>query len=105
MSRRDVEEFVWRSLSARRWALGRPAVDRITRRVIRRWDREPRLEVIGAAVEDDTRREAGLGVVASWLLAALVSEIVRAVWAWWTQSHANHCLLFGFQREMPDDHE
>lgn len=103
MSRREVEEYVWKSLSARRWAVGRAAVDRITRRTIRRWDREPRLDAIGQAVTDDTRREVGLGIIASWLLAALVSEIVRAVWAWWSASHANHCLLFGYQREMPDD--
>lgn len=105
MSRADLEAYVWQRLSARRWAVGRAAVDRVTRRVLRRWEREPNLKVIASSVEEQTRQDAQLGVIASWVLAALISEIVRAVWEWWRKSYANHCLIFGYQRELPDDDE
>jgi hypothetical protein len=44
-----------------------------------------------------------MGVIASWILAALIQEIVHALWQWWNESHANRCLMFAYQRELPDD--
>lgn len=104
MSRADVEEFVWRSLSARRVVVGRAMADRLTRRAIRAWQRDiPRLPVIGLSVEAEARAEIQMGFLASLLLSAIVREIVQALWHWFNTSTANRCLMFAYQRELPTD--
>lgn len=104
MSRADVEEFVWRNLSARRIVVGRAIADRLTRRAIRAWHHDvPRLPLIGSQVEAEARAEIEMGFLASLLLSAIVSEIVQALWHWFNQSNGNRCLLYGFQREMATD--
>ena len=104
MSRADVEEYVWKRLSPRRWMAGRVICDRLTRRAIRAWDRDvPRLNAIGRAVEEGARQDVQMGIIASWILAALVNEIVHVIWQWFNSSHANRCLIYAYQRELPDD--
>lgn len=104
MPRSDVESYVWRRLSARRWVVGKAICDRLTRRAIREWDRDvPRLTAIGERVEAGAKQDVQMGILASWLLAAIVNEIVHALWQWFNSSHANRCLMFAYQREMPDD--
>ena len=104
MSRADVEDYVWRRLSARRWIAGRAICNRLTRRAIREWDRGvPRLNDIGSRVEADARADIQMGVIASWLLAALINEIVHTLWQWWNSSHANRCMIYAYQRELPND--
>lgn len=104
MSRTALEDHVWRNLSARKWAVGRVMCNRLTRRAIRAWDRDvPRLMRISDQVEFEARQDIQMGVIASWLLAALINEIVRALWEWFNSTHANKCLMFGYQRELPND--
>jgi len=104
MSRTALEDHVWSSLSVRKHVLGRRVCNRLTRRAIRAW---PRDVVRPPVVEDQLRweatREMQLGVIASWLLAAVITEIVKALLAWFTSSHANLCLMYGYQRELHDD--
>ena len=104
MSRRDLEDHVWRQLSVRKHLVGRRLVDRLTRRAIRSWNREAVADWSGVAsdVSTEAKADVQMGIIAAWLLSAIVNEIVHALWTWWTQSHANQCLLFGFQRELHD---
>jgi hypothetical protein len=44
-----------------------------------------------------------MGIVLSWILGALITEIVRLLAQWWRDSHSNRCLLMGYQRELPDE--
>lgn len=44
-----------------------------------------------------------MGIVLSFILSALASEIVRLLAQWWRDSHANRCLLMGYQRELHDE--
>ena len=103
MSRTALERHVWESLGVRKFAAGRIRVSRITKRVIRRWNYTPDAEAIAENVELDERQDAQMGVILSFVLSALIAEIVRLIFAWWRDSHANRCLLMGYQRELPDD--
>jgi hypothetical protein len=104
MSRTSLEEHVWSSLSVRKHALGRRVCDRLTRRAIRAWDRDvPRIARIEDQLRFEARQDMQLGVIASWLLAAVITEIVKALLAWFRSSHANLCLMYGYQRELHDD--
>ncbi len=103
MSRAALEQHVWESLSPLKFAAGRARVSRITRRVIRRWNYTPDAQAIAENVEADERHEVQMGVILSFVLSALVNEIVRLIAAWWMQNHANRCLLMAYQRELPDE--
>lgn len=104
MSRWDVEQFVWQRLSGRKWLVGRRVCDRLTRRAIRQWDQDvPRLNRIAAQVEAEAREDIQMGVIAAWLLSALIQELVHQLWVWFNQSHATRCLMYGFQRELCHD--
>jgi hypothetical protein len=54
-------------------------------------------------VELDERHDTQMGVILSFVLSALIAEIVRLIAAWWRDSHANRCLLMAYQRELPDE--
>ena len=103
MSRAALERHVWEHLGPRKFAAGRVRVSRITKRVIRRWNYTPDAEAIAQNVELDERQDAQMGVILSFVLSALIAEIVRLIAAWWRDSHANRCLLMGYQRELPDE--
>lgn len=104
MSRSDVEEYVWRQLSPRRYVVGRAICNRLTRKAIRAWDRDvPRLNAISSRVEGEARNDIEMGLLATLVLAAIVGEIVHALWEWFRKSHANTCLMYAYQRELPDD--
>ena len=103
MSRAALEQHVWDNLSPRKFAAGRGRVSRITKRVIRRWNYTPDVDAISENVELDERHDAQMGVILSFVLSALIAEIVRLIAAWWRDSHANRCLLMGYQRELPDE--
>ncbi len=104
MSRATLEDDVWRRLSARKWLVGRRACQRLTRRTLRAWDRDvPRLMRIEDQVRWEAERDMQLGIIATWLLSALVAEIVKLVWEWCKDSQANKVLLYAYQRELPDD--
>jgi hypothetical protein len=103
MSRADLEQHVWENLGPRKFAAGRIRVSRITKRVIRRWNYTPDADAIATNVELDERQDAQMGVILSFVLSALIAEIVRLIAAWWRGSHANRCLLMGYQRELPDE--
>lgn len=103
MSRTALEQHVWDKLSPRKFAAGRVRVSRITKRVIRRWNYTPDAESIASNVDLDERHDTKMGILLSFVLSALVSEIVRLIVAWWRDSHANRCLLMAYQRELPDE--
>jgi hypothetical protein len=103
MSRTALEQHVWEHLGPRKFAAGRVRVSRITKRVIRRWNYTPDSEAIAANVELDERHDTQMGVILSFVLSALIAEIVRLIAAWWRDSHANRCLLMAYQRELPDE--
>ena len=103
MSRAALERHVWENLGPRKFAAGRVRVSRITKRVIRRWKHNADAEAIAENVELDERHDAQMGVILSFVLSALIAEIVRLIAAWWRESHANRCLLMGYQRELPND--
>ena len=103
MSRADLEQYVWDNLGPRKLASGRVRVSRITKRVIRRWNYTPDAEAIAKNVELDERYDTQMGIVLSWILGALITEIVRLLAQWWRDSHSNRCLLMGYQRELPDE--
>ena len=103
MSRAALEGHVWNNLGPRKFAAGRVRVSRITKRVISRWNYTPDAQAIAENVELDERHDAQMGVILSFVLSALIAEIVRLIAAWWRDSHANRCLLMGYQRELPDE--
>jgi hypothetical protein len=103
MSRAALERHVWEHLGPQKFAAGRVRVSRITKRVIRRWNYTPDADAIAANVELDERHDTQMGVILSFVLSALIAEIVRLIAAWWRDSHANRCLLMGYQRELPDE--
>jgi len=103
MSRTALEQHVWENLGPRKFAAGRVRVSRITKRVIRRWNYTPDAEAIAKNVELDERYDTQMGIVLSWILGALITEIVRLLAQWWRDSHSNRCLLMGYQRELPDE--
>lgn len=103
MSRAALEQHVWNNLGPRKFAAGRVRVSRITKRVIRRWNYTPDSDAIAENVELDERNDAQMGVILSFVLSALIAEIVRLIASWWRESHANRCLLMGYQRELPDE--
>ena len=103
MSRAALEQHVWNNLGPRKFAAGRVRVSRITKRVIRRWNYTPDSDAIAENVELDERQDAQMGVILSFVLSALIAEIVRLIASWWRESHANRCLLMGYQRELPNE--
>lgn len=103
MSRAALEQHVWENLGPRKFAAGRVRVSRITKRVIRRWNYTPDSEAIAENVELDELHDAQMGVILSFVLSALIAEIVRLIAAWWRENHANRCLLMGYQRELPNE--
>jgi hypothetical protein len=104
VSRSDIEDRVWGALSARKWLVGRRACNRLTRRTIRAWDRDvPRLSRIEDQVRWEATQDMQLGIIATWLLSALVAEVVQLVWEWFTSNHAAKVMLYAYQRELSDD--
>ena len=107
----ELDAYVWGKLSPRRYAAGRELVARLTRRVIRRWPHALMLEArpdaygtvtaeIARSIDRSERQNYGMGIILTLVLSALISEIVKAVLAWWLKSARNRALMLGWQTEM-----
>ena len=58
------------------------------------------LAEIHNAVERTERANYQMGIVLTLILSALLSEIIKAIFAWWRESASNRVLLVGWQSEM-----
>lgn len=111
MSLDDLSEEVWQQLSARKHLAGRVVVRRIVGRVVRKWPhaifqhssqegQEIVMRELSRSVDRMERHNVQMGVLLTLILSALVSEIVKAIFAWWRKSASNRAILVGFQQEM-----
>lgn len=111
MSLEDLDAYVWGSLGMRKHVAGRALVSRLTRRCVRRWPGQTMLQAnagnqqriireIARSVERSERQNYGMGVILTLILSALLSEIVKALLAWWLKSASNRALLVGWQQEL-----
>ena len=111
MSVSELEDHVWDELSPRRYAAGRTVVGRLVRRVVRNF---PKPSLANASPEtadfvmnemsqsiiQEERKNYGMGIILSLILGALIQEIVKAIFRWWSQSKQNHVLMDCWQLEM-----
>jgi hypothetical protein len=98
--RHELCEYVWERLSVRKHAFGRPVVNRIIKRCVRRWpvavmrqcteqESQGVMRHFAKTLEADERREYGMGIILTFILAAVIQEIVHALVQWWYASHEN----------------
>jgi hypothetical protein len=110
MSVEDLEDYVWSDLPAMKFLAGRRLVARLTRRCAKRFpsgvmaDASPEgqgriMAEIHKAVERTERANYQMGIVLTLILSALLSEIIKAIFAWWMKSASNRALLVGWQVE------
>lgn len=97
MTREDLEQYVWERLPARKMLLGRARVNRIVTTTLRGWPvpvmrqcDEAEGDVVGKylarSIERQERAEYGMGFLASIVLAAIISEIVKILIRRWFES-------------------
>jgi len=107
----DLEAYVWADLPPMKYLAGRALVARLTRRLVQRWPSGVMLEasdegrgmVMGElvrSVERSERQNYRMGIVLTLILSALLSEVVKAILAWWLRSASNRTQLVGYQQEM-----
>lgn len=110
MSVEDLEAYVWSDLPAMKYLAGRRLVARLTRRCAKRFpgpviaEASPEgqarvMQEIHRAVERTERANYRMGIVLTLILSALLSEIIKAILAWWLKSASNRTLLLGWQQE------
>lgn len=110
MSVEDLEAYVWSDLPAMKFLAGRRLVARLTRRCAKRLPcgflseasadgQQQVIEDICRDVERIERANYQMGIVLTLILSALLSEIVKAILAWWLKSASNRALLVGWQQE------
>jgi len=107
----ELSDLVWSELSPRRHAAGRGIVTRLVKRVVADFP-SPGLanashstvdfvmHEMSLSIAKDERQNYGMGIILSLLLGALIQEIVKAVFRWWSQSTQNRVLMAGWQLEM-----
>ena len=111
MSLEDLESHVWSRLSLRRHFAGRAVVDRLVRRIVRRWpavlmddssveNQGIVMQGMALSVERGERANVQMGVLLTLILTALITEIVKAIWAWWRSSASNRVQLAQYQQEF-----
>lgn len=100
MTRHELNDYVWEKLGVRKHAFGRRGIDRIVSRCIRRWPvavmrqctEEESVGVMrhfGKTLENEERREYQMGIILSFILAALIQEIIHLLVQWWYAKHEN----------------
>jgi hypothetical protein len=111
MSLEDLQDHVWSRLSVRRHVAGKAVVDRLVRRVVRRWpallmdestigNQAIVMEGMTLSVERGERANVQMGVFLTLIISTLITEIVKAVWAWWRSSASNRVQLAQYQQEI-----
>jgi hypothetical protein len=96
MTREEFQSEVWESLPARKWLLGRHRVDAIVARALKEWPvpvlyqcDARQTEIVGkhfARRLERQEREYGMGFLASIILAAIISEIVKKIVQRWLEN-------------------
>ena len=110
----ELDNYIWHSLPATKYIAGRRVVRRIARRAAERFPTEimesismqgraRMLEQMASNVEREERQQYGMGIILTLVLSALISEIVKALWAWWVSSKSNRDALLAWQQEPHDD--
>ena len=110
----ELENYIWHGLPATKYIAGRRVVRRIVKRAAERFPSEIMasismqgrarlLEQMADNVEREERQQYGMGIILTLVLSALISEIVKALWAWWTASKSNRDQLLRWQQEPHDD--
>lgn len=105
----DLEEYVWEFMPAMKFVAGPRVIARITRAVAARLPspmllqaspegRDRVLDQLSITVQRQQRANYRMGFLLSFVLSALVSEIVRAVWNWWMRE-GNRERLTRWQQE------
>ena len=76
MSRRDLEDHVWRQLSVRKHLVGRRLVDRLTRRAIRSWSRDAVADWSGVAsdVSTEAKADVQMGIIAAYPIISVTAR-------------------------------
>ena len=111
MSIEDLEAHVWSRLSLRKHIAGRDTVGRLVRRVVRRWpsvlmhDSAPGnqaivMEGMRLSIERNERSNVQMGILLTIILSALISEVLKAILAWWRSSASKQQLLAQYQYDM-----
>jgi hypothetical protein len=101
MSLDELEDHVWHRMGSRRHAVGRWRINRLTRRCIRHWPEDgettqPAVETI----EAEEHKEVGMGIILTFILGALIQEIIHILAEWYRANHKNRLLMMGFKRSM-----
>lgn len=97
MTKAELEQHIWDSLPARKHVLGRARIDRIVGRTLRDWpigvlrqcdagEADVVAKYLARGIERRERAEVGVGFIASFILAAIVSEIVKIILRKWLES-------------------
>ena len=97
MTRDELITAVWDELPKTRHLLGRRRVDRLTARCLKRWpvpvlyQCDPQQtnvvgEHLARSIERQERAEYGMGFLASIILAAIISEIVKILIRRWLEN-------------------
>ena len=97
MTRDELITAVWDELPKTRYLLGRRRVDRLTARCLKRWpvpvlyQCDPQQtnvvgEHLARSIERQERAEYGMGFLASIILAAIISEIVKILIRRWLEN-------------------
>lgn len=106
----ELEAYVWKDLPAMKYVAGRQRVARLTRRCAKRLPAqvfgeaspESRARImaeIHKAVERTERANYQMGIFLTLILSAMLSEIVKAIIAWWSKSASNREFLVRWQLE------
>lgn len=93
-----LEAHVWKSLSFRQRLAGRAVVNRIVRRTASRWPLQPSDASVESLSKEVEKKEVGMGILLTFVVGALVREIVRIIFDWWKESHKNQALMEAYQR-------
>jgi hypothetical protein len=95
-----LTDDVWRQLSPRKHVAGRRIVGLVVRRCVRQWPtgvlarcQPQEVEIVERhwvrSLYREMRQEVTCGVILTFLLSALISEIVRLLIQWWRSSDQN----------------
>ena len=99
---KDLQSHVWKKLSFRKYVAGRECVERLVRRVVRRWQMAG-ISFSGQAEEVEwVERTSGhrVGFFREMILSSLVVEVVSIVWGWWRVSRSHRVKMDVYASEM-----
>ena len=107
----DLQAHVWSRLSLRKHLAGRATCDRLVRRVVRRWptvlmhdsstgNQAIVMEGMTLSVTRGERATVQCGVILTLILSALITELVKAIWAWWRSSASHQVRMAQYQRDL-----